>query len=179
MSRTSILAVTAVTAIILAIPATLSTTMPSMASFSPHWTVGDGEGEGDEGGEGSSAPASQAQPTDPKGGGGNGGDLPAPSPAEKIAQLEQTCNAALSTLVKIPAAMVQSFDGGVNVVPVCNSGEGHKAQIDNSQAAPLEAAIGDNSALSGQLGKAGFKPADVVGIVLINGQATLYVHTPS
>ena len=67
--------------------------------------------------------------------------------------------------------------GSVNVVPVCNSGLGHKVTVDNSQALPLQNAIAGNGDLVGPLGKDGFKPDDVVGVVLINGVATLYVHT--
>ena len=154
MSKASIMAVTAVTTLILSVPAIFSVAAPAIGASSSYTPPGGGAG-----------------------GGGNGGDLPTPSDDEKVAQLTETCNAALGTLVKIPAAMVESFAGGVNVVPVCNSGLGHKVAVDNSQAAPLQGVIADNSALAGPLGKNGFKPGDVVGVVLINGQATLYVHT--
>ncbi len=172
MSKASIMAVTAVTALILSVPAIFSVAAPAIGASSSYTPPG--------GGGSSSAPSNPGDPGDPgggAGGGGNGGDLPTPSDDEKVAQLTETCNAALGTLVKIPASMVESFAGGVNVVPVCNSGLGHKVAVDNSQAAPLQGVIADNSALAGPLGKNGFKPGDVVGVVLINGQATLYVHT--
>jgi hypothetical protein len=120
-------------------------------------------------------------PGDPGGGpgtGGNGGDLPAPPPEEQIAKLEETCNAALGTLVKIPVRMIEAFNApGVQVVPVCNNGLGKKASIDASQAMPLQTAIGGNPALSGPLDAKGFKPDNVVGVVLKDGIATLYVHS--
>jgi hypothetical protein len=79
--------------------------------------------------------------------------------------------------VKIPVKMVETFDGSVNVVPVCNSGLGKQANIDAAQAMPLQDAIGANPALSTPLNANGLKADDVVGVVLIQGTATLYVHT--
>ena len=112
------------------------------------------------------------------GGGGNGGDLPTVAPEDQLRKIAETCNAALGNLVKIPVSMVVGFasEGGVSVVPVCNSGLGKKAAIDNSQALPLQPAIGANPALSGPLKQGGFSADNVVGVVLLNGVATLYVH---
>jgi len=114
----------------------------------------------------------------PGGPGGDGGDLPTPPPEEKIRQLEETCNGALQDLVKIPEKMVLEFDNpsGVTVAPVCNSGLGHQAKIDASQALPLQDAIAANPVLMGVLKAHGFHAEDVVGVVLIKGVATLYVH---
>ena len=112
------------------------------------------------------------------GGGGNGGDLPTLTPDEQIAKMAETCNAALGNLVKIPVSMVAAFasEGGVTVVPVCNSGLGRKVSIDDSQALPLQGAIAANPALNGPLKAGGFSSDNVVGVVLIKGVATLYVH---
>ena len=109
---------------------------------------------------------------------GNGGDLPTLSPQDQIAQLEETCNGALATLVQIPERMVVAFDNeaGVSVIPICNNGLGHSAKIDASQALPLQTAIGQNAALLAALKAKGFTADDVVGVVLIKGIATLYVH---
>ena len=138
---------------------------------------------------GSQNPSSQAssEPGGPDGGGpgggdggpgGNGGDIPPPPPEEQIAKMEETCNAALSQLAKIPEKMVVAFDnsGGVTVAPVCNSGLGRQAKIDASQALPLQKAIANNPVLMAALQARGFHAEDVVGIVLIEGVATLYVH---
>jgi len=97
---------------------------------------------------------------------------------EKITELETTCNGALATLVKIPERMVVAFadQNAVNVIPVCNSGLGRAANIDESQALPLQDAISKNPALMAALDAKGFKADDVVGVVLIDGAATLYVH---
>jgi hypothetical protein len=171
MFRTSILAVSAVAAIALVIPAAVSTSAPALAASTYSSTTSSSAP--------STPPGDPGNPGGPggPGGGGNGGDLPTPPPEEQVAQLTEVCNAALSSLVKIPVTMVEKFQGGVSVVPVCNSGLGHKASIDNSQAVPLQGAIGDNRTLAGPLGKDGFRPEDVVGVVLIDGVATLYVHT--
>ncbi len=120
---------------------------------------------------------SSEQPGGP-GGGGDGGDLPAVSPEDQIAKMAETCNAGLSNLVKIPPSMVASFasEGGVSVVPVCNSGLGKRAAVDNSQALPLQPAIAANPALDGPLKQGGFSADNVVGVVLVKGVATLYVH---
>ncbi len=115
----------------------------------------------------------------PSGGtGGDGGDLPALTPTEQISKIEEACNGGLHQLVKIPVTMVESFsnESGVVVAPVCNSGLGRKASIDNSQALPLQPAIAANPALNGPLAKDGFGPDNVVGVVLKDGVATLYVH---
>jgi len=129
---------------------------------------------------GSSSTTSSTPPDDggPGGPGGDGGDLPTPPPEEKIRQLEETCNGALQDLVKIPEKMVLEFDNpsGVTVAPVCNSGLGHQAKIDASQALPLQDAIAANPVLMGVLKAHGFHAEDVVGVVLIKGVATLYVH---
>jgi len=122
---------------------------------------------------------SSEQPGGPGGGtGGDGGDLPALSPEEQIAKMGEICNAALNDLVKIPPSMVAAFasEGGVSVVPVCNSGLGKHAAIDNSQALPLQSAIAANPALNGPLKHDGFSSDNVVGVVLVQGVATLYVH---
>jgi hypothetical protein len=126
----------------------------------------------------SSGPSEPGDPGNPNGSGGDGGDLPVPPPEEQLAKLEETCNAALAQLVKIPEKMVVAFDnaGGVDVSPVCNAGLGHQAKIDASQALPLQNAIKNNPVLMAALAARGFKAEDVVGVVLIEGVATLYVH---
>jgi hypothetical protein len=129
----------------------------------------------------SSPPPSSGQPGDPGDGtgtGGDGGDIPPPPPEQQLTKLEETCNAALAQLVKIPEKMVADFSnaGGVDVSPVCNAGLGHQAKIDASQALPLQNAIRNNPVLMAALAARGFKAEDVVGVVLIEGVATLYVH---
>ena len=134
----------------------------------------------------STPPSTSTPPGDPGnpgggpagGSGGNGGDLPTPPPDEQLAQLEENCNGALATLVKIPERMVVAYanEAGVSVIPICSSGLGHSAKIDASQAMPLQTAIGENAALMASLKAKGFTPDDVVGVVLLNGAATLYVH---
>lgn len=117
-------------------------------------------------------------PGTPNGGPAGGPDLPPPPPEQQISQLEQVCNAALNKLAKVPPKLVVAFanEAGVSVVPVCNSGLGHKAKIDNSQALPLQHAIAGNAALMAALQAHGFHAEDVVGVVLVEGVATLYVH---
>ena len=176
MFKSSILAVSTVAILALAIP----------SSFAPQVFAAQNGSSGGSSSQPSTPPGNPNDPGDPggpgggpggPGGGGNGGDLPPLSDDEKIAQLEQTCNAAIGTLIKLPASMIEEFQGSVKVVPVCNSGLGHKVAIDNSQAAPLMGAIAGNDLLSGPLGHDGFKPSDVVGVVLVNGEVILYVHT--
>jgi len=117
-------------------------------------------------------------PGTPNGGPAGGPDLPPPPPEQQISQLEQVCNAALNKLAKVPPKLVVAFanEAGASVVPVCNSGLGHKAKIDNSQALPLQHAIAGNAALMAALQAHGFHAEDVVGVVLVEGVATLYVH---
>jgi len=124
----------------------------------------------------SSEPGGGGNPNNP--GGTDEGDQPSMTSEEKITQLETTCNGALATLVKIPERMVVAFadQNAVNVIPVCNSGLGRAANIDESQALPLQDAISKNPALMAALDAKGFKADDVVGVVLIDGAATLYVH---
>lgn len=129
----------------------------------------------------SSPPPSSGEPGtpgDPNGSGGDGGDIPPPPPEQQLAKIEEVCNAALSQLAKIPEKMVAAFDnaGGVDISPVCNSGLGHQARIDASQALPLQNAIRNNPVLMAALKARGFSAEDVVGVVLIDGVATLYVH---
>lgn len=129
----------------------------------------------------SSPPPSSGEPGtpgDPNGSGGDGGDIPPPPPEQQLAKIEEVCNAALSQLAKIPEKMVAAFDnaGGVDISPVCNSGLGHQARIDASQALPLQNAIKNNPVLMAALKARGFSAEDVVGVVLIDGVATLYVH---
>lgn len=125
----------------------------------------------------SSTPSS-SEPGGPGGTGGDGGDIPPPPPEQQISKIEEVCNAALAQLVKIPEKMVVAFDNaaGVDVSPVCNSGLGHQARIDASQALPLQNAIKNNPVLMAALKARGFSAEDVVGVVLIDGVATLYVH---
>jgi hypothetical protein len=126
----------------------------------------------------SSTPPSQ--PDDPNNP-GNGPDLPTATPEEQKATAEEICNAALHKLKKIPVSMVVAYDNqpGVTVVPVCNSGPARKAELDSAQALPLQDAIANNVTLMTPLGDHGFKADDVVGVVLREGVATLYVHKGS
>jgi hypothetical protein len=170
MFRTPILAVTAVAALAMALPSiygaaafvgpavaqSLSSSSTSSASTPPD-TNDPGPG-----------------PNDP---GGNADGGPAPSPEETIAKMETVCNGALSGLHKLSAKVVAAFGGEANVVPVCNNGLGKKASIDGSQALPLQNVIAANPDLMAALKAAGFGADSVVGIVMINGQATLYVHS--
>ena len=64
-------------------------------------------------------------------------------------------------------------------MPVCNSGPAREAVLDAAQALPLQNAIARNAALMGALNARGFKADDVVGVVLVQGVATLYVHKGS
>jgi hypothetical protein len=152
----------------------------AQASCLPGFCDGGGDdGEGD-GGASSQPPSSQEDNSGAGHGGpgGNGGDLEPVSVEEHIARLEKTCNAALQKLAQIPEKLVTSFssDGSVSVIAVCNSGLGHQAEIDGSQALPLQSAIASNPAMAGALQQEGFHVEDVVGIVVANGLATLYVH---
>jgi hypothetical protein len=117
-------------------------------------------------------------PGDPGSSGGDGGDIPPPPPEQQLAKIEDTCNAALAQLVRIPEKLVVAFDNaaGVDIAPVCNSGLGHQAKLDASQALPLIDAIKNNPVLTAALKGRGFNAEDVVGVVLIDGAATLYVH---
>lgn len=125
-------------------------------------------------------PTTSSEPGDP-GNPGNGPDLPTPPPEEQKATMEEACNGALQELKKIPEKMVVAFanESGVSVVPVCNNGLGRQAKIDATQALPLQNAIARNAALMGALNARGFKADDVVGVVLVQGVATLYVHKGS
>ena len=188
MIRTTLAALAIVSAFALIAPA-------GFVGAAQAWTVaedcgggggGGDEGGGDEGGgEGGGDFAAAADcPTSPSseaGGGdkaGDGGDLPALTDEQHISTMEQTCNAALANLTKIPASMVTGFaaDNGVSIVGVCNSGLGHKVSIDASQALPLQAAIAANPVLSAALRARGYSADDVVGVVIIDGAATLYTH---
>ncbi|MEO8758114.1 MAG: hypothetical protein ABI398_10245 [Devosia sp.] len=132
------------------------------------------------GGTSSTPPTTSSQPDNP-GGGGNGPDIPAPTPEEQTSQMAETCNAALGDLRKIPEKLVDAFanEGGASVVSVCNSGPGRQAHIDASQALPLQNAIARNFASMAALSARGFTAEDVVGVVLVKGVATLYVHKHS
>ena len=90
----------------------------------------------------------------------------------------ETCNAALGDLKKIPEKLVTAFanESGASVVPVCNSGPGRQAELDDSQALPLQNAIAKNAALMAVLKAHGFTAEDVVGVVVVKDVATLYVH---
>ena len=142
------------------------------------WTVSGCE----EGGEGceSEYPPMSSEPSEPGADSGKvgGGDLPPLTEEQHLSQIEQTCNAALAHLTKIPASMVSGFaaDNGVSVIGVCDSGLGHKVAIDASQALPLQAAIAANPALIDALRARGYSADDVVGVVIIDGAATLYAH---
>jgi hypothetical protein len=112
------------------------------------------------------------------GGGGNGGDLPLPPVEEQIRQMEKTCNGALNQLPKVPEKLVVAFDNpdGVVIVPFCDHGLGGRIAVDADQALPLQNAIAGNLALMSALAARGYRAEDVVGIIVTNGLATLYVH---
>lgn len=174
MLKTTLAALALTTATLLAVP-TLSV-LPAHATV-----VGCDGGPCDEGGGESSQPPSGDEGNDGNGHGGpggNGGDLDPLTPEQRIARLEQTCNAALQKLARVTEPMVEAFspEGSVSVVAVCNSGLGHKAEIDGSQALPLQSAIAANPAMAGALQQQGFHVEDVVGIIVSNGIATLYAH---
>ena len=141
--------------------------------------TGDNGGDGgiNDGGEGGGISDGSG---DDGGKAGTGGTTrPTIVKSRRLQKLEDTCNGALQKLVKIPESLVESYtnSGGVTVVGVCNSGLGHKASIDGSQALPLQTAIAGNPALAGPLQQHGYRVEDVVGIVLFsNDVATLYVH---
>jgi hypothetical protein len=122
-------------------------------------------------------PTTSSEPSNPDNP-GNGPDLPTPTPDEQKATMAETCNGALHDLKKIPEKMVVAFSNepGVSVVPVCNNGAARQAVLDAAQALPLQNAIAKNAALMGPLNARGFKADDVVGVVLVEGVATLYVH---
>jgi hypothetical protein len=123
-------------------------------------------------------PPSSKPPDNPGNTGGDGGDLPQPPLEVRIRQMEETCNGALHQLAKVPEKLVDEFSNasGVTVVPFCNSGLGHSITVYADQALPLQNAIARNFALMTALAARGFKPEDVVGIVIADGVATLYVH---
>lgn len=174
MLKTTLAALAVLTLSVLVAPAAF--VAPALATV-----VNCDGGPCDEGGGDSSQPPSSQEDDGGNGHGGpggNGGDLSPLSPEERISRLEKTCNAALQKLARIPEKLVTSFspDGSVSVIAVCNSGLGHKAAIDGSQALPLQNAIAANPAMTGALQQQGFHVEDVVGIVVANGIATLYVH---
>jgi hypothetical protein len=171
MLKTTLAALALITATLLVAPATF--VAPAQA------TVVGCDGPCD---DPSSQPPSSSPEDSDSGGhggpGGNGGDLEPLSTEDHIAQLEKTCNAALAKLAKVPESLVKSFspEGSVSVIAVCNSGLGHKAEIDGSQALPLQNAIAANPAMTNALQQQGFHVEDVVGIIVSNGIATLYAH---
>ena len=179
MLKTTFAALALITATLMVAPATL--VLPAHAgTVICDGPCDEGGGEGGEGGGGSSQPPSSQEDGDNGhgGSGGNGGDLTPVTTEQHLAQLEKTCNDALLKLTPIPVSLVRSFspDGSVSVIGVCNSGLGHQASIDGSQALPLQPAIGANPAMADALQAQGFHAEDVVGIVVSNGVATLYVH---
>ena len=174
MLKTTLATLALIIATLLVAPATL--VLPAQATV-----VGCDGGPCDEGDGGSSSQPSSQEDNNGNGHGGpggNGGDLDTLTPEQHLTQLEKTCNAALQKLAKVPESLVTSFapDGAVSVIGVCNSGLGHKAEIDGSQALPLQHAIAANPAMLNALQQQGFHVEDVVGIVVSNGIATLYVH---
>jgi hypothetical protein len=178
MLKTTFAALAVITATLVVAPATM------MASAHAGTVICDGPcdeggGEGGGGGTSSQPPSSKEDGGSGHGGsGGSGGDLTPVTAEQHLAQLEKTCNDALLKLTPIPVSLVKAFspDGSVSVIGVCNSGLGHKASIDGSQAQPLQAAIAANPAMAGALRAQGFHAEDVVGIVVSNDVATLYVH---
>lgn len=171
-ARTTLTAIGLLTALSLIAPLAISTpaAADSSSSSSTSSTPPPSSGPG--------TPGDPGTPGNPNGSGGDGGDIPPPPPEQQLAKIEETCNAALAQLAKIPEKMVAAFDnaGGVDVSPVCNSGIGHQAKLDASQALPLIDAIKNNPVLMAALRARGFNAEDVVGVVLIEGVATLYVH---
>src|SRR3569623_2348917 len=144
--------------------------------------------EGDEGGAGGpggvDAGASSQEPgtTGVAGGkAGDGGDVAPLSQSEQIAKIEETCNGALERLAKVSESTVAAFSNrwAVTVIAVCNNGLGHQASIDDSQVAPLRSAIAGNPALTEPLNDDKFSVDDVVGVIVSDGAATLYVHKGS
>jgi hypothetical protein len=109
---------------------------------------------------------------------GGGPDLPQPTPDEQRSSMEQVCNAALHSLAKVSVKLVEAYSNepGASVVPLCNSGVGHSAKIDNSQALPLQNAIAGNPVLMDVLTAHGFHAEDVVGVTMGTDMAKLYVH---
>jgi len=109
---------------------------------------------------------------------GGGPDLPQPTPDEQRSSMEQVCNAALHGLAKVSVKLVEAYSNepGASVVPLCNSGVGHSAKIDNSQALPLQNAIAGNPVLMDVLTAHGFHAEDVVGVTMGTDMAKLYVH---
>lgn len=113
--------------------------------------------------------------------GGNGGDITPLTPEEEIARKEEVCNGALHGLRKVSPTQVERFtaEAGVSLVPLCNSGIGHKAALDFSQVAPLLNSIAANPALMGPLKAKGYGIDDVVGLMIGGEQAKLFVHKRS
>jgi len=147
---------------------------------------GETRDEGDEGGGagGVDAGSSSQEPVDANGGvgkGGDGGDVAPLGQAEQIAKIEETCNGALERLAKVSESTVAAFSNrwAVTVIAVCNNGLGHQASIDDSQVAPLRSAIAGNPALTEPLNDDKFSVDDVVGVIVSDGAATLYVHKGS
>jgi hypothetical protein len=190
MFRTPILAVTAIAAIGLAIPSIYSTAafVSPVLAGSSYVPPSSGCGNSCGGGQ----PSNPSTPSDPGGGGGSGGNADPQDPGtpgggngptgnytpEAVDKAALVCNGALTGLHKLSAKTVAGFEGDANVVPVCNSGAGKQATIDGSQALPLQTTIAANPALMEALKAAGFDADSVVGVVMIKGQATLYVHAP-
>jgi len=113
--------------------------------------------------------------------GGDGGDLAPLVQTEQIAKMEETCNGALEKLAKVSESAVVAFSNrwAVSVIAVCNNGLGHQASIDDSQVVPLRSAIAGNPALTEPLDESKFSVEDVVGVIVTDSGATLYVHKGS
>lgn len=124
-------------------------------------------------------PCEECEPP-PPGGSGNPGLPPPPDKHDEASTASDVCNAGLGKLRKVTEAQVEAYDNedGVRIVPVCerNATLIKLAQIDPSQALPVRDEIAGNSALVDPLQARGYNAEDVVGVIIGENGATLYVH---
>ena len=97
-----------------------------------------------------------------------------------VEKAELVCNTALGKLRKVTVAQVEAYteQEGVRVVPLCERTTQLQklADIDPSQAIHLHTAIDANPALTQPLAERNYVADDVVGVVMMDGAAILYVH---
>lgn len=191
-----LLGLTASTSVVLAqAPATIPTTPPTTPGCQINCDGGDttspgdpfdpfpDPGPGDDGeGDGDGGPGEPGGDPD----GGPDGDpacmdncdpgKPGDKPKGGTTQaLVGDCGDKLGMLRRVTESQVASVGNEdlVDVVPVCRSKSLAAEQEDVAQLRP---AIGQNEVLDSELGRKGFNPEDVVGVIVNDSQVVLYVH---
>lgn len=98
----------------------------------------------------------------------------------QVEAAEKVCNTALGKLRKVTVAQIEAYteEDGVRVVPLCERTAEMQADadIDPSQAIHLRTAIDANDALTQPLAERDYVADDVVGVVMMDEAAILYVH---